>query len=545
MRPLLCFSRFFFLCFLLICFLPFPGTTDTTLRLSLSTLRAADGQFFVCLFYCVTLLSLSLSFTFTIMSSIATVPSSNASHVSPTELVTEKKTFYARFVTAVQGLEKALYNTRVQLLRKRRGMQELLSRCEVFGSAVECCADALASLPTSPDTSFNSAASSVASLDKSSTAAASLSYRQLYWSLSQFHTHVAQLLSAASLRAYDAAVTSKIVNRLSLMERGAATLLQSAAGAARGGDDTAVLQGCARELEQLACTRFAPAYEAFLLYTVATLGDFCALWDTAVQKSAEEVVWSSGQEDRSPMVTPLHSEQTSADSSRLNSLTTSDKKVKKSPQLGPVKALSAEPKKRRVSSSTLGACFGTAIAAVEDLRDALFNYVGLLHETAHQFSVVAVSLTSTFAMVRLGTMSHKLDGCLDDIAQLDYTLANSSTRRTTHRLCYEAIINDGVLRSLRQLQDDSKKGIRLGVFFDAMKYPLMEKASTVLEQALCRLKEQHRKDGTSYHPSRTSSTICVPSSPMEVLFDVWHKTADLCVQIGTEISAEFTQRVSV
>jgi hypothetical protein len=184
-------------------------------------------------------------------------------------------------------------------------MRQLMSRCQVAGEAVERCTEALASLPTSPNTSFTHSASSTSSDEGNATtaAAASASYRQLYWSLSQFHTHAAQLLSATSLQAYDAAVTDKIANRLSLMERGAATFLQGVVGAQRAtaAGGVSVVQGCARQLEQLACTRFAPAYQCFLLYAVATLGDFCALWNTAAQKSVEE-------EKPSPTEAAAHSE---------------------------------------------------------------------------------------------------------------------------------------------------------------------------------------------------------------------------------------------
>ncbi|KPA73873.1 hypothetical protein ABB37_09498 [Leptomonas pyrrhocoris] len=426
-------------------------------------------------------------------------------------------------------------------------MQLLLSRCQDVGAAVERCAEALARLSTSP-----SAAASDISSDSSSASAApaaTASYRQLSWSLSQFHTHVARLLSAASLQAYDAAVADKIASRLSLMERGAATFYRSVASAQQPAgataESTAAVQGSARQLEQLACTRFAPAYEGFLLYAVATLGDFCALWDTAAQKSAEEVVWSSGQAGQSPMVAPLHAEHFCA---VAPSRTSSYKKPKqRSPLMDLLKSTDAHvaPKKRHTSLKTLSDDFAAAAGAVEELRDALFAYVYLLHDTIHQFNVAATVLTGALSAVSSGTMAAMLADCTQNIAQLDSTLINSRPRMTTRRSCYEMIMADGVLRQLRQLQDDSKKGVGLVALFDAANYALTGKPSSASGHTPHRLTEPPSKETVSGHASRRSSNTHLPSCPLEVLFDVWYTMSELCTQIGTDFSDDFTKQVSL
>ncbi|KPI90290.1 hypothetical protein ABL78_0516 [Leptomonas seymouri] len=459
------------------------------------------------------------------MSSGFTAPSPPATCVSLSELASSKKLCHANNLMAAVDLTEAFYDARMQLHRTHEGMRQLMSRCQAFGKAVEHCSQALIGLSTFADAPSISPDKSDASAAAAS-AAVTASYRHLHWSLSEFHTHMAQLLSAASRQAYDAAVMGKISSRLILMERGAAMFQHSVARTQQpvcnAVDGAAVTQGCALQLKQLACTRFVPAYESFLLYAVAMLGDFSMLWGTAAQKCVEEMMWSSVQEGQATMAAPLHS---------VTALTTT--------------ANASLSKKHLSSSPALRKYSGAAIVAVEELRDAVFHYVFLLHGAIHQFSVAATTLAKVLAAVHPDTTADVLGSCIQGISELDTILTNSHSRMTTRRCCYEALVADGVLGPLHQMHDDSINGVSLHGFVGAVNYSFISKTSTALGRALRRLRDPRRKECCSYRNRQSTLDAHVPSSPLETLLDVWHKMSELCAQVGTEVSGEFTKRVKI
>ncbi|KPA73867.1 hypothetical protein ABB37_09496 [Leptomonas pyrrhocoris] len=431
-------------------------------------------------------------------------------------------------VGAVEQLTVALSNTRVQLQRAHEGMQLLLSRCQDVGAAVERCAEALARLSTSP-----SAAASDISSDSSSASAApaaTASYRQLSWSLSQFHTHVARLLSAASLQAYDAAVADKIASRLSLMERGAATFYRSVASAQQPAgataESTAAVQGSARQLEQLACTRFAPAYEGFLLYAVATLGDFCALWDTAAQKSAEEVVWSSGQAGQSPMVAPLHAEHFCA--------------------VAPSKTSSSKQTTgQSATTDRASACFAAAIGAVEEMCDAFFEFVRLLQGTVHEFSLSSLALLAVLSGALPASEVSKVHEAALRVQKLEKMLAALNARWQTRRSCYETLLQERVTVPLRQLQDDTKGGLRLGHLFRGRGHKdVADRGTGAFNMAAKMVARMRIGDGFVTVSQSECSGDCTVS-PMKVLYGAWFQMVDVFVRLGSDAASEVSKEVGI
>lgn len=196
--------------------------------------------------------------------------------------------------------------------------------------------------------------------------------------------------------------------------------------------------------------------------------------------------------------------------------------------------------------------FAAAITAVEDLREVLFEYVRLLHGTVHSFRAAAALLSRILtSALGEGGVPASVAAAVSQMEAVDEELVNSHTRMTTRRSCYEAILDDRVLRLLRMLQADASR-VRLGDLFVPDKYPqLLSRTTSSVDRTLSRLRlppwDIHRRL-RSLQPSRSSSRLLhsrqasdAECGPLEVVFDAWYSLADLFMDVGSDASAAFVR----